>query len=222
MDKPIVIKHTAKTINDLSKISSYKRIECAEEKFKQLLEEPSDEIELDFVIDECGTPIWSHSPFKPDNLSIYDIININNHKKRLLIEFKYFTSRSLDELQLNGLLTYLSKQDDIDIQSFNYNLVRYIVDNKDKFPNIEIGLIINFFNRKYANQDLSDLDFASVTYELCNYKGYYDMIKGVKKYLWLWDTLYPENEKRIQDFINKKPDGVIVNDVNYAKRLINR
>lgn len=194
----------------------------SEEVFKKLITENSDMVELDFIFDKNGIPIWSHNPFKLDNLSIYDIIEINNHRKRLLIEFKYVRDNIIYSEKFLKLLIHLSKTDDIDIQTFNLKLVKFLINNRDKYPNIEIGLIINLFKRKYLKEYLSALDFVSMSNELWELTDDYNKISNIKKYAWSWDMLYSETSKRIQNYVDKNADGIIVNDIESARAIIKK
>ena len=226
-----IIYHTASTKKDY-------------DNFHKLLNEDINTIELDFVLTKDLVPIWSHNKkvkmisinsinsndeLLRKYLTLSDIFDITNHKKELLLDFKYIDKKILDNSSFDKILDYITSQDNCMIQSVNKDLIKYLIE-KNGYNSIRKGLIINYFSSYYYNQNnigsLENVDFISLASELweikrgnflnnCNY-----FFPNAKKYAWVWDVLYKETPKKLSNFIEKGADGIITNKPEEVKRLI--
>lgn len=191
-------------------------------------------VELDFVMSKDGIPVWTHdilptqlldssSPRVREQLSIYDVLDLNNHRCKLILDFKYIPKSILNSTEFSKLLDHLKQYDGIKIQSIDLSLIRKL--SEENNFNFELGFIINVLT-KHNIRNLSDLDFLSISSELWEKKNgiYIDkcnfMYPETKKYAWTWSTR-EEDEDRINNFINKNADGIITSSPKLVKRLIN-
>ena len=192
-------------------------------------------VELDFVMSKDGIPVWTHnilptqvlnynSKTIKDYLTLYDVLDLNNHRCKLMLDLKYISKNILNSKEFSKLLNYLNQYDDIQIQSLDLSLI-----NKIDYSNIEVGLIINVLSKWYINNKmkLPDLDFMSISSELWERKnGIFiekcnELYPKVKKYGWTWSTR-EEDEDRINNFINKEADGIITSNPKLVKQLIKK
>lgn len=191
-------------------------------------------IELDFIPTKDTTLVWAHG-LKKDNqklnqtnykdlsnvLTLDDVLEIVNNRKKLLIEIKHFIDyKQKSEELLKKLEQLRYTKDNVQIQSFNQHIIKFLLQNKENLKNVEIGLIINLFKtfnyRKGNIEGLENVDFVSLASELYewpvvgeDYKLYRDLFLNSKQYAWTWDLVYKEIDKRLNNYIDKKVDGII-------------
>ena len=226
-----IIYHTASTKKDY-------------DNFHKLLNEDINTIELDFVLTKDLVPIWSHNKrvkmnsinsINSDNkllkkyLTLSDILDITNYKKELLLDFKYIDKKIIGNSSFDKTLDYIARQDNIMIQSTNKDLIKYIIENKE-YSSLKKGLIINYFTSYFFNHNnigpLENIDFISLASELWELKRRNFLnecnicFPKAKKYAWIWDALYKETPKKLNNFIEKGADGIITNKPEEVKRLI--
>lgn len=194
-------------------------------------------VELDFVMSSDGVPIWTHNilpnQFKDsgfarekDQLTLFDVLDLNNHRCKLMLDFKYIPKRIQDSIKFYELLGSLNKYDEMQIQSLDLSLVERL--KNSSYSNIETGLIINVLTKGYINKKkkLPDVDFLSISSELWEKRnGAYiekcsNLYPNTKKYAWTWSTRI-EDEERINNFIDKNADGIITSNPKLVKTLIN-
>lgn len=192
-------------------------------------------VELDFVMSKDGIPVWTHdilptqlldssSPRVREQLSIYDVLDLNNHRCKLMLDFKYIPRSILNSTEFSKLIDHLKQYDEMQFQSIDLSLIRKLIEGN--YSNFELGYIINVLTKSNIRK-LSDLDFISISSELWEKKNgiYIDkcnfMYPEIKKYAWTWSAR-EEEEDRINNFINKGADGIITSNPKLVKRLINK
>lgn len=201
-------------------------------------------IELDFVLTKDYIPVWSHDT-KIDGLNIKDksakelkflltldeVLEIVNNKKKLLIEIKFPRKDKEFNCKMIEILKKINNIKDIQIQSFDPIFITELLKHRELFPDIEIGLIINFFKTfNYRKKDitkLKDIDFISLSSELFefpivgkDYLIYRKLFSHAKEYAWTWDAVYKDREKRIKNYIECGADGIITLNPQLVKRII--
>lgn len=225
---PEIIYHTANETNN-------------EKNYLNILDKDTDYIELDIVFTKDLEPIWTHDmlPTKllnsdnnqlKNNLSLYDIIDLTGYKKELLLDFKYIDNSIIREEKLKKVLDYINEYDEVMIQSTNKDFINYLITKK--YPNINKGLIINYFSSFGINKNnignLKNVDFISLASEIWElYRGDFlnktkQIFPNSKKYAWTWEMLYDESTKRLQNYIDKSADAIITNKIDEVKRLIKK
>lgn len=219
-----IIYHTADINKDITSL-------------KTVLDSGIETVELDFVMTRDGIPIWAHNMFptsllnskniKNDQLTLFDILDINNHRCKLMLDFKLIPKHILNSSNFSKLLELLNKYDELQIQSLDLSFLKKL--KEGNYSNIEIGFIINVLTKWHIDniKKLQNLDFMSISSELWEEKnGAFiekskELYANIKKYAWTWATRI-EDEYRIDNFINKKADGIITGVPAYVKTLTNR
>ena len=195
-------------------------------------------VELDFVMTKDAVPVWTHSilPTQLYNyksaknnemLTLFDVLDINNHRKKLMLDMKYIPGYILYSDEFNKLLEYLNLYDEMQIQSLDLTLIKKLKDGS--YSNFEIGFIINVLSKGFVNniRKLPNIDFMAVSSELWekNDGSYINKCKklypDVKKYAWTWATR-EETEERINNFINKEANGIITAKPSFVRSLMNQ
>ena len=212
--------------------------------FLELLKTDVETIELDFVLTKDFVPIWTHKKrinFKcigniesknkllKNYLTLKDIIKLNNSKKKLLLDFKYINKKILNEKNIKKILSDINQNDNIMIQSINIDFIKYLMIIND-YKNIKKGLIINYFTSYFINEKnivgIKNIDFISLASELWEVKGGSFLKKSeklfpkAKKYAWTWDAIYKEHMVRLENYKNKKADGIITSTPEKVKNII--
>ena len=194
-------------------------------------------VELDFVMTKDGIPVWTHDIFptqlhnyesskNKDMLTLYDVLDINNHRVKLMLDLKYIPSPILKSTKFKKLLEYLSSYDEMQIQSLDLNFIKML--KEYNYPNIEIGFIINVLSQGFINnvKKLNNIDFMAISSELWEkHCGSYiekckSLYPNIKKYAWTWATR-EETEERIKNFLDKNTDGIITEKPSFVRTLIN-
>ena len=181
-------------------------------------------IELDLVCTRDGELVWEHdllpteilsskSERIKDKLTLEDILDINDHRHKLMLDIKHVPRHILYSKDFEKVLEHLNSYDEMQMQSLDLGFLSRL----DKYKNIEPGLILNVISRGFINRlgvpEIPNLGFFALSSELWEEKdGIYiakcDVLyPNVKKYAWTWDKR-DEDEERIQNFINKA-DGII-------------
>lgn len=197
-----------------------------------------DTVELDFVMTKDAIPVWTHNLFptslykfhsqkNQDMLTLFEVLDINNHRKKLMLDIKYIPGYIMQSEDFKKLFNYLNSYDEMQIQSLDLNLIKNL--KSLNYSNFEIGFIINVLSKGFVNkfQNLPNIDFMAISSELweknsgsyvskCN-----SLYPNVKKYAWTWSTR-DETEKRIINFINNNADGIITSDPSFVRSLINK
>lgn len=193
-------------------------------------------VELDFAMSSDGVPIWTHnilptilldskSANEKKQLTLFDVLDLNKHRTKLMLDFKYIPKNILNSSRFNNLLETLNKYDEMQIQILDLSFIEKLKNNG--YSNIEVGLIINVLTKWYIDKKLPNFDFMSISSELWEKKdGYYiekcnNLYPNTKKYSWTWFTR-TEDEERINNFIDKNTDGIITSNPKLVKTLINK
>lgn len=222
-----VIYHTSDVDKDISSLEN-------------VLNSGISTIELDFVMSNDGVPIWTHdilptqflnstSSKLKNQLTLFDILDINNHRCKLMLDIKYIPSKILNSIDFSKLLNFLNDYDEMQIQSLSLTFLNRLI--YGNYPNLEIGLIVNVLTKWYINSmkipRLSNLDFMALSSELWERReGMFldnciQLYPNVKKYAWTWSTRI-ENEDRINNFLDKNADGIITSEPKLVKSLIEK
>lgn len=199
---------------------------------EKVLNTEATSVEFDFVMTTDGVPVWTHKLFPTQlcdydscKLTLYEVLEMNNHKHKLMLDFKYIPKHILKSNEFNKLLEYLNKYDEIQIQSLDLSFIKKL--KESNYSNFEIGLIINVLSKKLINNKLPNLDFIAISSELWERRNglYLDkcntLYPEIKKYAWTWSTR-EETEERINNFIDKNADGIITDNPVLVKRLIDK
>lgn len=222
-----IIYHTAEISKDILSL-------------EELFDSGTSDIELDFVFTKDHKPIWTHNlittqlldssadRFK-NSLSLFDVLDINNHRCRLLLDIKMVPRKILNSDDYIKLLSIINDYDEIKIQSLDLRFLHML--RNSNFNNIEIGFIINvltkWFINNYNRKIIPDIDFLAISSELWEKKdGKYiekcnELYPKFKKYAWTWSTRV-ESEDRINNFIEKEADGIITSNPEFVKSLIKK
>ena len=133
-------------------------------------------IELDFVLTRDGVPIWTHDIFPTqllkstnkklnNTLSLHDVLEINNHRAKLMLDIKCIQPNLLNSNKLNKLLNMLNQYDEMQIQSLDLNFLSKLVEGN--YSNIEKGLIVNVITRNLIDlfrlSKIGNLDFLALS-----------------------------------------------------------
>ena len=193
-------------------------------------------IELDLTSTLDGELVWEHDVLPTqmlkstassirDKLTLQDILDINNHRCKLMLDIKCVPRHILHSRGFEKVLEHLNSYDEIQIQSLDLGFLSRL----DKYKNIEPGLILNVISRGFINRlgvpEIPNLGFFAMSSELWEEKdGIYvtkcDVLyPNVKKYAWTWDKR-DEDKERIQNFIDKKADGIITSNPKLVKSII--
>lgn len=218
------ILHTAGVNKDMKSLNS-------------LLSSNTDTVELDFVMTRDGIPVWTHGLFPTqfnnfdsktnrDMLTLYDVLDINNHRRKLMLDLKYIPGYILKSSKFNKLIEYLNSYDKMLIQSLDLNLLQKL--KEYNYSNFEIGFIINVLSKGFIDsiKKISNLDFMAISSELWekNNGAFIEKCKtlypNIKKYAWTWATR-EETEDRINNFIDKGANGIITDKPSFVRALIN-
>lgn len=193
-------------------------------------------VELDFVMTRDGVPIWTHdilptqllsssSPKFNDNLTLMEVLEINNKRCPLMLDIKYVPKYILMSKKFKEVLGMLSEHGGIQIESLDPNFLRELAENY----RFEVGLIVNVLNRLWINRaqipDLSRMDYFALSSELWeqNNGNYIDRCRKIypdtKLYAWTW-VIREETEERIKNFIDKEADGIITGNPTLVKTIL--
>ena len=190
-------------------------------------------VELDFTSTIDGEFVWEHdilptsilsskSRSIEDKLTLEDVLDINKHRCKLMLDIKYVPRHILHSDNFKKLLEYLNSYDEMQIQSLDLGFLSKL---SDKYKNIEPGLILNVISRSFINGKIPKIGFMAISNELWEEKnGIYvkkckSLYPDTKKYAWTWDKR-DEDEDRIQNFIDKKADGIITSNPKLVKSMI--
>jgi glycerophosphoryl diester phosphodiesterase len=220
-----IIYHTADVTKDAENLNT-------------ILNSNVETVEIDFVFTEDGVPIWTHEMFptiishstdasKKGQLTLYDVLDINNHRCKFMLDLKFIPRHILYSSKFYELIEKLNAYDEFQIQSLDLTFLTRL--KEAHFSNIEVGLIINVLTKWYITtlKKLPNLDFESISSELwerdngsfiekCN-----AIDPNAKKYAWTWASRV-EDEYKIDTFINKGADGIITGTPDYVKKLASR
>lgn len=115
------------------------------------------------------------------------------------------------------------------IQSLDLSFLNRLVNGN--YSNLEIGLIVNVLTRNLVNGkipfNLPNLEFMSLSSELWERKNgkFLDeciaLYPHIKKYAWTWSRRI-EDEQRINNFLEKKADGIITSNPELVTTLVKR
>lgn len=219
------------------------------EALRQIVKNPHySKLELDFIPTKDNVLVWSHSNFLNGNivnssnyntlkkknsqlLTLEDVLEEINEKKAILIEIKFAlnASKNIDEF-IKRLKILTKYNNDVEVQSFNQDLIELLLINKDNLANIHFGLIINIFKtflyNKHNIEKYNGIDFLALSSELFEWSifkdahlKYRELFPDAKQYAWTWDALYKENEERLNNFVNKNVDGIITSNPLLVKGL---
>lgn len=225
-----LIYHTADVRKDLPSIV-------------RLFDSDIETIELDFVLSKDGIPIWTHDVFPTtfqkstsnnlkDSLKLYEILDINNKKHKLMLDMKYIPRQFLYSDTFNKLLQHLNNYDSsggIQIQTLDLALLEKIANGI--YPNIETGLIINCLSKGFINglhiPRIPSIKFMAISSELWERnKGAYinkcnQLYPDAEKYAWTWDVeTRPETDERINNFLDKGASKIITGNPEKTKKLV--
>ena len=210
-----VIHHTATIKNDEHSLQ------------KVLSTSPADCIELDFILSKDAELFWSHNLllqyyssayFRKNNyLTLSDVLELNNHRKKLLLDIKYIANNITLLATIAKQLVFISDHDEILIESLDFRFLDYLLSRQ--YANVEIGLIINVLSKRFAIspktvKKFSNLNFLSISSELWerNHSQYIIrsnvLYPNAKKYAWTWSRR-AETPQRINNFIQLEADGII-------------
>ncbi|MCM1053245.1 MAG: hypothetical protein NC483_04660 [Ruminococcus sp.] len=203
-------------------------------------------LEMDFVLTKDGKLVWTHSPIferkiisrteykKLSSLiTLEEVLEILNGNISILIEIKYFDgfNYSMISRLLKALEVLKFYNGEISLQSFNSQLVSQLLAYKNELSCDEIGLIVNLFKvHKYKKENIKlidEIDFLSLSSELWewtkikeNYLYFRNLFPKAREYAWTWELLYKENARRINNYIDKNPDGIITTEPALVRSLI--
>lgn len=205
-------------------------------------------IELDFRFTKDNLLVWSHSDKWEGSiirdstyhslssiLTIYDVLEILNGTKSLLIEIKGCSKKiEQDAYYLREILPILEVYPSlVEVESFNQCLIRLLLRFKEMgfLKKVSLGLIINLFktfNYRYKLvPELLKIDFVALSNELFewpivgnDWQVYRHTLPNVKQYAWSWDALYEETEKRLENYITKGVDGIITSKPELVRKLV--
>jgi len=222
-----IIYHTADIDKDLKTL-------------EKILNSGLETVELDFVMTKDAVPVWSHdlyptqvleysSPKLNGTLTLYDILEINNHRCKLMLDIKYVPQSILNSKSFMKLLYTLNQYDEMQIQSLDLNFLNGLIEGN--YSNIEKGLIVNVITRSLINvfkvSKIKELDFLALSSELWErndgkfIEQCVSLYPDIKKYGWIW-ARRTETEEKIQNFINKNADGIITENPEFVKSIIKK
>lgn len=210
-----------------------------------LIAYPCRKVEMDFVFTRDSELVWTHNPIVngrlvnrsyyrdvKELLTLEDVLTLLDGNVDLLLEIKYFNGKkdSLERL-IRALELVLKYDKEVSLQSFNAELVKGLLKHKDSLNDIQIGLIINLFKtllyRKGKADGLEGIDFLSLSSELWekgkfkdDYKLYRELFPSALEYAWTWETIYREDERRINGYIGKGANGIITSNPTLVRSLI--
>ena len=121
METTETILHTAKLNKDIKSLN-------------KALSSDASSVELDFVMTKDGIPVWTHSILptqfhsfesssNKDMLTLYDVLDINNHRRKLMLDLKYIPKSILKSEKFRKLLEYLNTYDEMQIQSLDLSFI---------------------------------------------------------------------------------------------------
>ncbi len=195
-------------------------------------------VELDFTSTVDGKFVWEHDVLPTsilssktksirERLSLEDVLDINNHRRKLMLDIKYVPRHILYSKDFEKLLEHLNSYDDMQIQSLDLGFLSKLADKK--YKNLEPGLILNVITRNYINRlgipEIPSIGFMAISSELWEEKdGIYidkcnSLYPDIKKYAWTWDRRI-EDEERIQNFLDKGADGIITSSPKLVKSVL--
>lgn len=203
-------------------------------------------IEIDVVMTKDGIPIWTHDTIPTlflksnsskieDPITLYDVLDINKHSCKLMLDFKYIQRDILNSKKFEALLSTLNAYDEMQIQSLDLAFINKLIYNN--YSNIEVGLTVNILTRSFINKlkipKLQNLDFMALSSELWEQrKGKFiddcnSIYPDIKKYGWIWQwrtkkTDGIEDKDTIEAIINNAAAaGIITNNPELVKKRIN-
>jgi glycerophosphoryl diester phosphodiesterase len=195
-------------------------------------------VELDFTSTIDGKFVWEHDILPTsilssktksirERLSLEDVLDINRHRSKLMLDIKYVPRHILYSKDFEKLLEHLNSYDEMQIQSLDLGFLSKLADKK--YKNIEPGLILNVITRGCINElgipRIPDIGFMAISNELWEEKDGIYIVKcnekypDVKKYAWTWDRRI-EDEERIQNFLDKGADGIITSSPKLVKSVL--
>lgn len=222
-----IIYHTADIDKDIKSL-------------EKVLNSGLETVELDFVMTKDAIPVWTHdlyptqilkysSPKLKGTLTLYDILEINNHRCKLMLDIKYVPQSILNSRNFIKLLNTLNQYDEMQIQSLDLNFLNRLIEGN--YSNIEKGLIVNVITRSLINvfkvSKIKELDFLALSSELWErndgkfLEQCVNLYPNIKKYGWTWARRI-ETEETIQNFINKNADGIMTENPEFVKSMIKK
>ena len=211
-----------------------------------LISHPFDAVEMDFILTQDNVLVWSHdykkngvivpkSTYKDlgEIVTLEEVLEVLDKDIHIMLDIKWgLNSNKKDLERLLECLEILKKfKGAVSVASFNSGLIKKLLEYRNDIEYAYLGLIINLFNTlKYHNRRnikcLEKIEFVSLASELWEYleeyKRYREIFPEAKVYAWIWDKLYSESEARLQCFVDKGVDGVLVSEPYVLKRILRK